>query len=385
VLAARSGTVLAGPSGTLTTHSDVAAQAVSESRVLHHVIDGADAEVGLPVTTKSGVYGLALRRRLDDVAPAVAVVRRAMLTAALVGLAATLLVGVGLANRMVRRLRGLRDATLSMARSGPVVELAPDSGEDEIADLNRAFGVMQKRLNEQEQARRTFVATASHELRTPLTSLRLMLDLLREETETSPLDPVSVRRQVDQARGLSDRLGSLAAQLLDLSRLDAGVPARSEPIDLRAEARAVSSEFAARAADSDHEITFDGDDAPWAIGDPDGVAQVLRVLLDNAMRFAPPASPIAVTLAGGADAATVRVADGGPGVPAAEHEQIFQRFRRGSNTGGRGGFGLGLAIAREMARRMGGDLVVLDGDAGACFELRLPPHRGAAGQRPSRS
>jgi signal transduction histidine kinase len=366
----RSGRVLLAIGGDIGPRSSVAARAVREGKTAQQVAE-AEVDVGLPVRTEAGVYGLSLRRRFDDVAPAVAVVKRAMLTAALIGLAAALLVGIGLANRLVRRLRGLRSATLSMARGGPVVELAPDHGKDEIADLNRAFGEMQRRLQEQEQARRTFVATASHELRTPLTSLRLMLDLLREELTSPPLDADGVLRQVDQARGLSDRLGGLAAQLLDLSRLDAGVPPRSEPIDLRHEARAVAAEFAVRAGEVGSEIALAGDDGVWALGDPDGVAQVLRVLLDNALRFAPPDSPITVTLAGGATAPTVQVADRGPGVPAAEREQIFERFRRGSDTGGMGGFGLGLAIARELARRMGGDLIVLNVEAGACFELRL--------------
>jgi signal transduction histidine kinase len=298
-----------------------------------------------------------------------------MVTAAIAGLGVALLLGIGLAGRLVRRLRALRDMTLRVARLGPVVEVAPDNTRDEIGDLSRAFAVMQDRLREQEEARRTFVSTASHELRTPLTSLRLMLDLLREELGTPPVDLEAATAQVDQARAVSDRLGALAGQLLDLSRLDAGVPLRSELIELREEARAVIAEFAVRAEESGHPVELRGDGAVWAVADPGGVAQILRVLIDNALRFAPAGTGVEVTLNDGAET-SLQVSDLGPGVPATEREQIFERFRRGTETGGQGGFGLGLAIARELARKMDGDVVVREPEQGARFELRLPAAPG---------
>jgi signal transduction histidine kinase len=320
---------------------------------------------------------MAIHKTLDDVTAAAAVVRRAVVTAALVGLGVALLVGVALAGRLVRRLRALRDATLKVARLGPVVEVAPDNRGDEIGDLSRAFAVMQDRLREQEEARRTFVSTASHELRTPLTSLRLMLDLLHEELGGQDVDIPGARHQVHRARSLSDRLGSLAAQLLDLSRLDAGVPLRDEGIELREEARAVIAEFGARSEESGHPIELSGNGAVWAVGDPGAIAQVVRVLLDNALRFAPAGTAVDVTVVDGARPA-VRVFDRGPGVPDDERDQIFERFRRGADTGGQGGFGLGLAIARELALRMDGDLVLVSADGGACFELRLLGPSGRA-------
>jgi signal transduction histidine kinase len=234
---------------------------------------------------------------------------------------------------------------------------------------------MQDRLREQEEARRTFVSTASHELRTPLTSLRLMLDLLHEELGDPPVDLEAARGQVDQARSLSDRLAALAAQLLDLSRLDAGVPLRSELIELHEEGRAVIAEFGVRAGETGRSVELHADGAVWAVADPGAVAQILRVLIDNALRFAPAGTAVDVTVTDGPGAA-LRVSDRGPGIPADEREEIFERFRRGTLTGGQGGFGLGLAIARELARRMDGDVVVSEAESGACFELRLRPAPG---------
>jgi signal transduction histidine kinase len=110
----------------------------------------------------------------------------------------------------------------------------------------------------------------------------------------------------------------------------------------------------------------------WALGDPGSVARILRILIDNAMRVSPRGSEIHIELSGG-ERAALRVCDQGPGVPAEEREQIFQRFHRGRNTSGQAGFGLGLAIGRELAQRMGGELVLEDAsETGATFTLHLP-------------
>jgi signal transduction histidine kinase len=353
-----------------------ARQAVSTRKSSRGVVgDGASAEAR--VTRRLTVHGrtlaVGLSRPLDTVRSATAVVRRAMVTAALLGLAVALLIGIALASELVRRLRRLRDTALLVARVGPVVEIEASPARDEIGDLTRAFAVMQGRLREQEEARRTFVATASHELRTPLTSLRLVFGLLREELAAGDADPRSVAEQVEHAEAITGRVSALAAQLLDLSRLDAGVPPRRELIELRETCRAVIAEFSVRAGGSDRSIELQAEDALWAVADPDGVAQVVRVLLDNALRFAPAGTAVAVKVAAAADACVIAVHDRGPGVPAAERERIFERFRRGSETGGEAGFGLGLAIARELARRMDGDVVIVDSSrvGGARFELRL--------------
>jgi signal transduction histidine kinase len=333
----------------------------------------AEARVAKPLDGDGQRLAIAVSRQLDTVRSAATEVKRAMVTAALVGLGVALLVGIALASELVRRLRRVRDTALLVARLGPVAELAPSSGHDEIADLARAFAIMQERLREQEEARRTFVSTASHELRTPLTSLQLLLALLREELAAGDLDAASVAAQVDQASAITGRIGALAAQLLDLSRLDAGVPPRQELIELHETCRAVIAEFAVRASETDHRIELRADDGLWAVADPDGVAQIVRVLLDNALRFAPPGTTIVVELTSDAQSCAIAVHDRGPGVPEAEREQIFERFRRGTETGGEGGFGLGLAIARELARRMDGDVVLVGDTSGARFELRLVP------------
>src|SRR6202030_779055 len=122
-----------------------------------------------------------------------------------------------------------------------------DTVSDEIGELAQAFATMHARLRLQEDARRAFVATASHELRTPLTSLDGMLELLADDLATDPIDVDDARERVAQAQLQSRRLARLANDLLDLSRIDAQVPLRSEPVELGETARAVTAEFDQRA------------------------------------------------------------------------------------------------------------------------------------------
>jgi signal transduction histidine kinase len=217
------------------------------------------------------------------------------------------------------------------------------------------------------------VATASHELRTPLASLEGMLELLEEDLGDDHPDIHDARALLARARAQSRRLGRLAADLLDLSRIDTEVELRSEPVELGELSRAVMAEFELGTAVRQLVPVLDDSAGPvWARGDPGSVARILRILLENAVRLSPNGAEIRVELRNGAHA-LLRVCDQGPGVPESERDLIFQRFQRGRETGGQGGFGLGLAIGRELAGRMGGELVLEPSDgAGATFTLRLP-------------
>jgi signal transduction histidine kinase len=347
--------------------------ALASSKVIDDVkVHGSSPDVArlaLPLTIDHEPYVLALRKPLDDSKVGTRVVKRALITATLVGLAVALLLGLGIATTMLRRLRRLRDATLMLADHGLDSELATDSSRDEVGDLGRAFSTMQARLREQEHARRAFVATASHELRTPLTSLRAMLELLEEDLHGEPPDLADARRQVSEARTQSSRLAGLAADLLDLSRLDADVRLRSEPVELTEVCRAVAAEFSSASGEP---LTFEEPATPcWAMGDPSAVARIVRILVDNALRFSPEGEPPVLAIECQGNERLLSVTDRGPGVPSDERELVFERFKRGTATGGEAGFGLGLAIGRELAERMGGALVLAPTATGACFVLRL--------------
>jgi signal transduction histidine kinase len=357
------------------TFPDVGA-ALARNRTLTTTVGGSQgaARVAMPLRIGGHRYVLAMREHLGDVARSVDTVKRAFLSAALAGFAIAVVLGIGLATTLLRRLRRLRDAALRLGERGLSEEAPRDRSRDEIGDLARAFSSMQTQLRAQEEARKRFVATASHELRTPLASLHGVLELADDDLGLEPPDVGDARQQVGRARSQSRRLSTLAADLLDLSRLDADVELRREPIELGEMCRAAASEFEMRVRE--HQLALRvaaPDEAVWAEADPGGVARIIRILVDNALRFTPPDSAVEVELHHDDGYAEISVTDRGPGVDSDEREAIFRRFHRGNAQGNGGGFGLGLAIGRELAERMGGSLSLeSSSEPGARFVLRLP-------------
>jgi signal transduction histidine kinase len=350
----------------------------SESSLLS--VDGDQLIYALPLfgagNQLTGV--LVAERRLTEVTSVVGLVRNALLAAAAIGLAVAIGLGLALSGTLTRRLARLRRAALRITREGPEAPMLRDMGRDEVGDLARALARMQEELRRQETARRSFVATASHELRTPLTMLQGTMELLDEDLRDG-LDIDDAQEQVTNARRELRRLSALASELLDLSRLDADVQLRSEPVELGELARAVGAEFGLRAAERGVPVDVVPPPAPcWAKADPAACARVVRILIDNALRYAPEGEPITVMTEQLGDRIIVEVADRGPGVPADERERIFERFHRGRAAGAESGFGLGLAIGRELAERMNGTLLLEDSDVGACFQLALPATTGSS-------
>ena len=335
-------------------------------------MDGDDLLVALPLFVDGEPTAmLVAERRLSEVSALVAQVRTRFLIAAVVGLAVAVLLAVALSSTLLRRLARLRAVAVRITNEGPDAPTPHDERRDEVGDLARALARMQEELRRQEAARRAFVSTASHELRTPLTMLQGTMELLEEDLRADQLDEQDALHQVDTARQQLNRLSVLAGELLDLSRLDAAVPLRSEPVELGELARAVSAEFELRAGERATALDVARPDGScWGRGDPDAIARVVRILIDNALAYGPRGERVRVETRAGDGWATLTVADGGPGIPEPERERIFERFHRGAAASSSGGFGLGLAIGRELARRMGGELELDDGP-GTRFVLRV--------------
>lgn len=343
-------------------------------------IQGDDLTVAVRLFDETRLNGVIVaQRRMTEATNAVEQVRNALLVAGVVGVLVSLALAVGVSSTLLRRLDRLRRAALRITAEGPDVAAPRDERPDEVGDLANAFARMQEELRRQEAARRAFVATASHELRTPLTMLQGTMELLEEDLGDGRVDLSDAQVQVANARRELRRLSSLASELLDLSRLDAAVSLRSEPVELRELARAVAAEF--ELAARERGVTLDVESLPepcWALGDPDAVARVVRILLDNALRYGPDGQPVRVAVGQAGREATVEVADRGAGIPPDERERIFERFHRGRAGDSAGGFGLGLAIGRGLAERMGGTLRLHDpSEPGARFLLALPAADGS--------
>lgn len=316
---------------------------------------------------------IVLSTPLDDVEANVALIRRQTLIAGGIALAAALLAAFVVAGYHARRLRRLEEAAERVAQGDFTVPI-PVGSHDEVGQLAETLDQMRRRLRGLENARREFIANASHELRTPIASLGGFIELLDDDPEP---DAETRREFVRTMRGQIDRLTKLSTDLLDLSRLDAdALSLQSEPVDLGEVAREVAGEFAAAAEQHDSAVRVE----TGALGEPlvqadrTRTGQILRILIDNALKHTAPGTEIAITAA---DTPTpspswtrVTVTDDGPGIDTRARERIFERFYTADSVGGSG---LGLAIARELARAMGGDVVLEPRRGrGASLSLVLP-------------
>lgn len=254
-------------------------------------------------------------------------------------------------------------------------------GGPEVEELRTAFNMMLEHIDdalavrtEAEQRLRRFVADASHELRTPLMSVRGYADLFQYAAANAPEER---DKHLARLRAEAARMGVLLDDLLLLARLDAAdveTPLRPEDADLVELVRQAADAF--RVARPDHPLTVlaGPDPVPLRI-DPLRIRQVLDNLLTNAAVHTPTGTKVAVEAAmEEPGTAVVRVADSGPGIPAADRDRIFDRFYRVDKTRSRdrGGSGLGLAVARSLVAAHGGTIDLTSEPGATAFTLRLP-------------
>lgn len=258
-----------------------------------------------------------------------------------------------LARRLTGRLERLQSRVDALG-AGDLSTRVDVEGNDEVAELAKSFNLAAQRIETLVAAQRTMLANVSHELRSPLARMRIATELLGAEG-----------RPDLKARLASDivELDALIEELLLASRLDAGASAMEpEVVDLLSLAAEEAADFGAEVAGTSVSIT----------GDLRTLRRLLRNLLQNANRYAA-GTPVEVIVGGVDGAATVTVADRGPGVPVAEQERIFEPFYRLPGTRESGdGVGLGLALVRQIAYRHGGEVTCRSREGGGCeFRVRL--------------
>lgn len=258
------------------------------------------------------------------------------------------------------------------------------AAEDEVGRLARAFDTMGARLERLFASQRQFVADASHELKTPLTTLRGSLDMLLLGMSQSPEETNRLLRAMHRQ---TTRMSRLVQDLLELTRMDSGMRLQPQPVDLVQVAHDVEAEIEPVLQRHTLRVEAPPDgETVWAMGDPDRVHQVLLGLVDNAIRHTP-GGQVVVRVSARDGQASLAVEDSGPGIPAEDLPRLFERFYRGDASRARcepgreggdlGGFGLGLPIARALARALHGDLEAASRPGhGSTFTLRLPKGDG---------
>jgi len=281
------------------------------------------------------------------------------------------LVGTGiLAVGITRSLRRLSAATTAVA-AGSYREPIPDVARDEIGALARSFNAMAAQLRRIDETKEEFFATLSHELRSPLTSVREAAHLLRDGVPGSL--NAKQARLVTVIGHSTDRLLRLVNQMLELSRLRAGVlPLARERVDLARvvgrgveELRPLAEEGALTLSRERVGERFE------ARGDEDRLVQVVVNLVANAVRFTPRGGRVTVRLIDAGPEIEIQVEDTGVGIPAAALPHIFESWRQAHRD--RGGTGLGLAVVRGVVQAHGGRITVESQEGkGSRFTVLLP-------------
>jgi signal transduction histidine kinase len=276
-----------------------------------------------------------------------------------------------LAHGMTSPLRDMTVAARAMAR-GDYTQRIRATSRDEVGQLANAFNQMSAELAAADRQRRELIANVSHELRTPITAMQGILENIVDGVADP--DPVTLQAALAQ----TERLGRLVTELLDISRIDAGVaPLNREEFKLAELFAEVVAESEVAGAASGREVDYVTRLEPHitAIGDRARLHQVITNLVDNAARHSPPGGTVTLTGHNDPSGLTLEVLDEGPGIARELRERVFERFTRGERTSD-GGTGLGLAIAHWVVQLHGGTIAVVEpppgGPPGCRIRVVLP-------------
>ncbi|MBB4924186.1 HAMP domain-containing sensor histidine kinase [Kitasatospora kifunensis] len=295
-----------------------------------------------------------------------------------IGVAVAGITGRIVARAALKPVHDLTDLVEHIARTEEVGTTIPVHGNDEIARLSDSFNSMSTALANSRERQTRLIADAGHELRTPLTSLRTNVDLMIRSDDTGrPLPPATRTKLLASMKAQMQELTLLIGDLLQLSRPDSPRPGQNV-------ATVAFHDIAQRAVERGKlrgpGLTFNVSLEPWYVrADAAALERAVMNLLDNAVKYSPPAGAIDVALQQG----RLTVRDHGPGIPADELQYVFDRFWRSPSSRQLPGSGLGLSIVAQTVQDSGGQVALgpaQDGGPGALAIIRMP---GSAEPPPS--
>jgi len=254
---------------------------------------------------------------------------------------------------LTRRLERLQVGVETLG-TGDLTTRVEVQGKDEIAQLAKSFNAAAGQIEDLFETHRQLLANASHELRTPLARIRLGIELLK--TDKTPERQDNLERDIRELDQMIDEI-LLVSRLEAIHELEA-----SEDIDLLA----LVAEECAR-----YDSCWLHGEPSFVRGDPRLLRRLIRNLLDNASRHGKP--PVEIEVMPKDDIITLKISDHGPGIPKSEWENVFKPFYRLAGNQNKSGSGLGLALVRQIAKRHGGDAVILPKpDNTSCICITLP-------------
>jgi two-component system, OmpR family, sensor histidine kinase MprB len=318
-----------------------------------------------------GDGAIQLARSLEGIDDVLSRLRMVLALIVAIGIGAAALLAWLLSRRVLAPITDLAEAAEHVSETEDLSRRIEVSRYDEVGGLATRFNAMLDTLQASRDAlatsvaaQRQLVADASHELRTPVASLRTDIETLIEHPELPAHERTRTLSEIDER---VEELGALIADVIELARGD-------QPDGAVEEVRL--DELVAEAVRRMHRMTpgrvFQTRLEPSVVeARPDRLARAVSNLIDNARKYSPEREPIQISVAAG----EVAVRDRGPGIPARELNQVFDRFYRGAAARGESGSGLGLAIVRQVAESHGGEVAVENDPAGgAVFRLRLRAH-----------
>ena len=289
--------------------------------------------------------------------------------------------GIAPLNELQQRIRKRDSSDLS-----PIDER---QAPEEVSPLVRAINDLLARLDQSLRAQKHFLADAAHQLKTPLAGLRTQAELAQRQIDAGQHDPRALKKSLQQIARSSQSAAHMVNQLLAMARAEnQPQPAQRQPVNLARLATETVRDFVPRAIEKRIDLGYEGPGAaarhqqgPIVLGHALLLRELIRNLVDNALQYTPAGGTATVRVIDDpfGQVVVLQVEDSGPGIPAAEREQVFQPFYRALGTDVDGS-GLGLAIVREIADQHGAQIALEDANLrpgagfgpGARFTLRFP-------------
>jgi signal transduction histidine kinase len=308
-----------------------------------------------------------------DVSPLIEKLQTVVLRSGLITGIVALIFAIILANQLIKPVRMLTQAADSLA-GGKLSTRVKVTGKDEIARLGSSFNAMAENLESVEARKKALTADIAHELRSPLAVQKAQLEAMQDGIV--PMTQESLQTVVDQTNFLT----RLVDDLRTLALVDAGeLPLEIEEVDLQALIGKVVKRFKPQADQQKVKLQFTQSKKHGAViikADPDRMTQILGNLIANALHHTPADGWVKIEVQKSGEKVSVSVRDNGCGIPEGDLPHLFERFYRGDKSRNRqnsGSTGLGLSIARNLARVHGGELSANNAEGGgALFVLTLP-------------
>ena len=297
-------------------------------------------------------------------------VRRVFLWALPVVLLATAALGWVLARASLRPIHEINRTARRIGGSNLDAAIPTTGSGDELDQLAGTLNEMISRIRASMERERRFTGNAAHQLLTPLAAIRNQIDVTLARART----PGEYLGALDGVRGEASRMAEEIDAMLRLARSEGGLPeGRRRECDLSALLRTVVGFFEPLAADGGVELTLDPGSEVTVKGDASWLTQLFSNLLSNAIKYTPKGGRVTLIWRAQDGSVLIRVGDTGPGIGAEQADAVFERFHRGRVPAGSPGFGLGLPIAREIARAHGGDVEVeSSSEQGTTLLVTLP-------------